>query len=205
MNGVSKMIKKSLSSNVFQIRPFKLVLAALLFALCSTSPGLTLAEEAGTAEIIAEFRRRLSNTASLKDYSTSASMRSDGTLIISGKTARQDDKDLILKIAREVPGVQVVQDNIVVYPSFGDAVYTDAEVTRNVKEALTRSNTPIPTFSVREGIVYLHGDFASFTQVDKTASVILSTEGVKDLKSDITVNGKDYLTSFQTEFKNMPR
>jgi hypothetical protein len=54
-------------------------------------------------------------------------------------------------------------------------------------------------FTVNDGHVTLNGDYQSFRVIDEISSIILSTEGVRDYSTNITVRGEDYMKEFGGE------
>ncbi|HMO16573.1 MAG TPA: BON domain-containing protein [Oligoflexia bacterium] len=157
------------------------------------------------SDVVKKFKERLSNSSDLQNYQVSASINSSGSLTLSGKAGSIAEKEIILGLARELPGVITIHDQITIEPSLNHNVYTDKEVQDKINNSLKLNQLPLAEITVEDGVAILKGEFKSFREVDKISSTILNTEGVKDLKTEITVNGKDYQSAFIQEFKSEQR
>jgi osmotically-inducible protein OsmY len=72
---------------------------------------------------------------------------------------------------------------------------TDDEIALRVSDALSRDYPGVAdrvTVSVRDGVAYLAGDLRNHREVDEILATALMVDGVKDIKSDVTLKGRPY-------------
>jgi osmotically-inducible protein OsmY len=131
-----------------------------------------------------------------------------GLIVLEGQVASESSKTRVEEAVKLVKGVKRVENNLKVVPSSPGVnvipstpkVLTDSEITQNIEKAFSLSgeiNTSLFSYQVRDGIVYISGSMPNFRAVDKTLSVLLMTEGVKDVESSLTVSGKEYLQAIK--------
>jgi osmotically-inducible protein OsmY len=171
-------------------------LAVFFMSLAYFSSNFVSAQQ----DIVDNIKTALSSSNEIKNYNVSASAIS-GEVLLIGNVASEAERLTIIKIVHSVPGVVSVRDALIVKPELNSSVYQDDEIEQNIKNSLKKSSLNVPNLSVHQGVVEISGDFNSFREVDETSSIILTTPGVKDLKSNVTVNGMDYMSAFKKEFK----
>jgi osmotically-inducible protein OsmY len=146
-------------------------------------------------EVVSRLKKELSAQSGLQSYAVSASSI-NGKLLIVGETATEREKNIIIETAQNIPGVRALREEIIVNPAFGQPVYTDEEIKKNIEEALQRSSLEASGIAVKEGHVVLSGDYPSFRKVDEISSIILTSPGVQNFSTNVTINGKDYMDQF---------
>jgi osmotically-inducible protein OsmY len=146
-------------------------------------------------DVVSRFKKELSAQSGLQSYAVSASVINGGLLIV-GETATEREKNIIIETAQNIPGVVSLKEEIIVNPAFGQPVYTDEEIKNNIETSLQSYSLEASGIAVKEGHVVLSGDYSSFRIVDEISSIILSSPGVQNFSTNVTVNGKDYMDEF---------
>lgn len=152
--------------------------------------------------LVNALKSELKTNKALVSYSINAKS-SNGNMFISGVVSSEKEKSIIIESAQKISGVISLEEKITVNPAFGKPVFSDAEIKNNINSALIASNVISPKcrvdFTVNDGHVTLNGDYQSFRVIDEISSIILSTEGVRDYSTNITVRGEDYMKEFGGE------
>lgn len=128
-----------------------------------------------------------------------------GDVILKGVVASEADRNRIVNIARHTAGVENVTDWLMVSSSSPPApmaryssapiVRDDSEIAAAVRSAISTDDQTIGrnvTVSVRDGIATLRGDLKSFREVDQVLATTLMVTGVRDISSELTINGRSY-------------
>lgn len=150
--------------------------------------------------VVEGIKSALSSSSEIRNYNVSASAI-NGEVLLVGDVASEAEHMSIVRIVYAVPGVVSVRDALMVKPELDPSIYSDDEIEQSINSSLKKSSLSIPNMTVHQGVVEISGDFTSFRHVDEASSIILTTHGVKDLKSNVTVNGKDYMSAFKEEFR----
>ena len=129
-----------------------------------------------------------------------------GTVTLKGAVDSPATLQRIDRIVSSVDGVEKVRNYLVVDPSRfampmsaskpmmkSMAAPSDGQIQSRIEQILQK----IPGGSkvkvaVASGVVTLTGDQGSFRQVDRVLANVLNVDGVVDIHSNLTVNGKPY-------------
>lgn len=134
---------------------------------------------------------------------------------LDGYAASESDRERMIAIASEIAGSREIIADISIQPpqriveKVAPVPPTDEEIRVSVSKIIQsvknnpESEVNIRGFEVRAGDVTLHGEAVSFREVDSLLARIATIHGVRDLHSDITVNGKAYMEKWgQYQKKN---
>lgn len=125
----------------------------------------------------------------ISDYSLRVNIRGSH-VTLGGSTKNPLQARLIEAIALETPGVSKVTNDIVV-----SAGPSDQEIKEAIMRELEYDGSlfiDVITVKVQNGVVSLEGSLPDAYAIDGILSHVLNAEGVKDIKSGLTVNGKPY-------------
>jgi len=116
------------------------------------------------------------------------------TVTVYGIVTSEEMKEEAVRALKSQAGVETVEDLIVVNPTFGKKIPTDAELKHSIENALKDLGTEFETLEVTKGEVFISSDLASFREVDQMLATILGIDGVREIKTSTLVNGKPYLS-----------
>jgi hyperosmotically inducible periplasmic protein len=111
-----------------------------------------------------------------------------GVVQLSGFAASQQEIDRAVEVARKVPGVKSVKNDIRRAPQSTGAYVDDSVITARVKSAFV-ADREVSALSVRvetvNGIVQLSGFADSRREIDRAAEVARNTPGVKAVQNNL--------------------
>lgn len=111
----------------------------------------------------------------------------DGAVTLRGIVPTVWQKKLAEKIARRVPGVQRVLNDLKVHPT---AFWTDADITETIRAVLARDlriDEQRVSVRSRDGIVELEGTADTYAQRAAIEAAAWAVGGVMDLANNLTV------------------
>lgn len=157
--------------------------------LTITAPTEGMASLAAPASVASDIRARLRGAPNLHDFNLEISVLA-GVATLRGEARDEADRRRIEEITRSTPGVMSIENRITTR-----APRSDEELVREVQEALARN----PEISLRDlniradhGVVTFEGARARHAEVDQILSTALMVEGVRDIRSEMTVGGHAY-------------
>jgi len=115
----------------------------------------------------------------------------DNAVLLQGEVDSEQSRRSIVEVTHAASSKQV-RDELRIRPA-----PADSQITEQVKDALRRDYPQLADrvqVEVRNGVAYLSGDLRNHREVDELLSTALMVEGVTDIKSDITLAGKPYVT-----------
>lgn len=128
-----------------------------------------------------------------------------GTVILSGVADSEHARDVAIDVARSQPEIARVIDRIEVSTLSNQSLgslsgskqqISDSQIKEKLEQAFRQSNLPLALDKievlVKNGNVTILGDLPRFQEVDKALSLALMIDGVRDVKSEITINGNPY-------------
>lgn len=113
----------------------------------------------------------------------------NGVVTLTGKASSEAEKELTERYARDVEGVQGVDDLLIVMPEETSAI-DDASITMHVKMALAgdRATSALHTdVTTNDGVVTLTGTATSEAEKNLTERVTKDVKGVKSVDNRIEV------------------
>lgn len=125
----------------------------------------------------------------VSEYSLRVSV-SGGTATLSGKVKNEVQSRIIQAIAGETAGISGVENQLQVQKPV-----SDGELKNEIYYALegdSELDVDAVSVTVRDGVVTLDGSLRSHAAIDAVLSHVLNQAGVKDIKSNLTVNGQPY-------------
>jgi hyperosmotically inducible protein len=154
-------------------------------------------EQTDDARISGRVGRRLTLDPDVKRYTIDVDTI-DGVVTLRGKVDSETMKTSAEKLARDTEGVKDVKNELIVDPtSFGESISEgtkDSVLKTKVGTRLTtapdidRINIDV---DVQDGVVTLSGVVHDENAKQRAEEVARSTEGVKDVKNELTVNPDD--------------
>jgi hyperosmotically inducible protein len=167
-------------------------------------------EQSDDARITGRVGRRLTLDPEVKRYKIDVDTI-DGVVTLRGKVDSETMKTSAEGIARETNGVKDVRNELIVDPqSFGERIgenADDAILKTRVGTRLTTSpdvdrlNIDI---DVQDGVVTLSGVVHDENSKQKAEELVRSTEGVKEVKNELTVNPEDQPLRRDTDEEGQP-
>jgi len=147
------------------------LILVFLVAGCSTrTNGIPKSAEA----IARNIQASVATHPDISDYSLRVNVRG-GHVTVGGSTKNPLQARLIEAIALQTPGVSGVTNDIVVSAGPSD---------QEIKEAIMRE--------LEYDVVSLEGSLPDRHAIDSILSHVLNAEGVQDISSKLTINGKPY-------------
>jgi osmotically-inducible protein OsmY len=113
----------------------------------------------------------------------------DDVLLLEGEVDSEKARQEIVAIASSIASKRV-NDELRIRPAI-----SDEQIAERVKQALLRDYPSVAKkvqIGVTDGVARLSGDLRNHREVDELLSTTLMVEGVKDVKSDITIGGRAY-------------
>jgi hyperosmotically inducible protein len=124
---------------------------------------------------------------------------SNGTVVLTGTVANAAQKDLTEAYAKDIDGVQSVNNELMIKENTSDSPSTvssarvdmdDASITSEVKYALLshRSTSALKTkVTTKDGVVMISGDASSDAEKDLVSKMASSIRGVRSVDNDMVV------------------
>lgn len=173
-------------------------LALLLVGLTSTSvkanPGMgveTGKEQVGIVDpIVGRVRAAISKQVSDAKYNVQI-FNLPEYVLLKGDVDSEQARQRLVSVAKEASGKHV-RDELRLRPAL-----TDEQIASSVRSALKGEYPSLADrvqVDVKEGIAYLSGDLRNHREVDELLATTLMVEGVKDIRSDLTLGGRPYTT-----------
>lgn len=138
---------------------------------------------------VLEIRKALDSASIEKWYSVSFVSLSEGVLL-QGLVDSSETSGTLERIVREVTGRQVINE-LKIRPRWQDHV-----VQQRLVETLELSHPDVHTrldVQVADGVAHIWGDLPNRRKVDAILATTLMVEGVRDIKSHISVGGNPYV------------
>jgi len=165
---------------------FPLTLAAVVSTMLITSTQARAADTDSRIESSAAKSYTFKTT--LKDDSIKVDSK-DGVVILTGTVANASDKSLAENTVASLPGVQRVNNQLVVSGE-QPAEHSDAWITTKVKTALLfHRNVSATGTSVytKDGVVTLQGEASSMAQKELTTEYAKDIDNVKSVNNEMTI------------------
>jgi osmotically-inducible protein OsmY len=153
----------------------------------STSPRTRPNDEIARME--EAFRRDVPNGR----YNVSVRTEPD-RVILRGTVDSQATRERIVSSAGSV-AKRTVSDQLIVQSIRPGAHVPDAELEESIRRALREEYPRLMRelqVAVRDGVATVEGKLSNHRQVDEVLATILDVEGVNDVRSQITINGRPY-------------
>lgn len=134
--------------------------------------------------------------ASIKDMGNSkiSAYSRGNTITAFGIVTDEAMRNKVVEALKIQPGVENVENLIVVNPKFGKDIPTDSELKHSIEAAINGLGLKFESLAVHQGVVSIKSDLSSFREVDQMLATILGVNGVKEIKPSTLVNGKPYLS-----------
>lgn len=110
-------------------------------------------------------------------------------VLLQGEVDSNAARERIITVARGA-SAKAVRDEMRIRPA-----PADDQIAASVRSALAAEYPGLAarvTVDVRDGVAYLSGDVSNHRQVDELLATTLMIQGVKDVRSDITLQGRPY-------------
>lgn len=153
----------------------------------STAPQTRRNEEIERIE--AAFRRDVPNGR----YNLSVFTEPD-RVILRGTVDSQVTRERIVSSAASI-AKRTVSDQMIIQGVRSGAPISDGEIERSIQRALSEEYPRLMRelqVTVKDGIATVEGKLSSHRQVDEVLALILNVEGVTDVRSQVTINGRPY-------------
>ncbi|MCB0330577.1 MAG: BON domain-containing protein [Bdellovibrionales bacterium] len=162
------------------------------------------------AKQASEIEQALLNEDFSGSYELVVDQRADG-IHLDGFVASDADRLKIVSIAKENAGHRKVYSEIEVRPQqtavklLPPAVPSDAEILAAVQRVVGEerrkldAQLKVERLDVNNGAVSIRGDTSNFRTVDALLARIRTVDGVRDVHSSLTINGKPYMAMWQKE------
>ena len=127
-------------------------------------------------------RNALAASPEIKTYSINIGTRG-GVVTLSGEVGTLEEKRIIERVARSVPGVSELHNQLTLRPGG-----SDAEVAAKIREALAsdpQARSAGVQVEVNNGVATVRGKTHNHRETDRILSIVLMIPGVKDIRSDI--------------------
>jgi osmotically-inducible protein OsmY len=141
-----------------------------------------------SSQVVDSVLREIKQQARGAKYSVKVSDLGE-SLLLEGEVDSERGRDQIVAAASSVAGKRV-SDQLRIRPTL-----SDDQIAERVKMALERDYPDVAKrvhLDVKDGVVHLSGDLRNHREIDELLSTTLMVEGVRDLKSDITIAGRAY-------------
>jgi osmotically-inducible protein OsmY len=135
------------------------------------------------------FRRDVPNAR----YNVSVLTEPD-RVVLRGTVDSQATRERLVSSAASV-AKRTVSDQLVVQGMSSGAPIPDGEIEASIRRALAQEYPRLIDelqVAVRDGVATVDGKLANHRQVDEVLATILDVEGVTDVRSRITINGRPY-------------
>jgi osmotically-inducible protein OsmY len=120
------------------------------------------------------------------------------SLSIRGEVSSEEKKHQILEIVKSVVGNKTIEDQITVNPDkFGHLNVSDTDIRKGIDKVLNEENLSRTNYNLKDGVVYVQGEFKTFREVDYIFSLMQNIPGVKKVVSEATVGSKPYMQDFK--------
>jgi hyperosmotically inducible protein len=165
---------------------FPLTLAAVVSTMLITSTPVRAADTDSRIESSAANSYTFKTT--LKNDSIKVDSK-DGVVSLTGSVADASDKSLAEDTVASLPGVQSV-DNQLVVSGEQPAEHSDAWITMKVKTALLfhrNVSATGTTVYTDNGVVTLQGEASSIAEKELTTEYAKDVDNVKEVKNDMTI------------------
>jgi osmotically-inducible protein OsmY len=119
----------------------------------------------------------------------------DDSLLLEGDVDSEKTRQRIVSVASSAASKRV-SDELRIRPTL-----SDEQIAERVRMALARDYPSVAKkvqVEVKDGTAHLAGDLRNHREVDELLSTTLMVEGVKDLKSHLTIAGRAYYGHRQT-------
>jgi osmotically-inducible protein OsmY len=113
----------------------------------------------------------------------------DDSILLEGDVDSEKTRQQIVSVASSTASKRV-SDELRIRPTL-----SDEQIAERVKMALARDYPSIAKkvqVEVKDGTARLAGDLRNHREIDELLSTTLMVEGVKDVKSDLTIAGRAY-------------
>jgi hyperosmotically inducible periplasmic protein len=183
-------ISKTEATMLYQRRNpflFLILTASLLFGCAGTSAQESTGEYLDDSVITAKVK-----SAFVADKQVSALdikvTTFKGVVQLSGFAGSQQEIDRAVELAREVPGVKSVKNDIRRTPQSAGTYLEDGAITAKVKTAFA-ADSEVSALNIKvetnDGVVQLSGLAGSQREIDRAVSLAYNAEGVKSVENHI--------------------
>lgn len=161
---------------------------------------------AASTDIITDVKAAIDGSQDIGEYDIQIGSRGD-KIILTGTAASEDVAEQLDKIASAAASKKTIRNFILADPAaipagevrnivrYDEQQPTDQELRATLqKKIMAESEVAAKdvNISVNNGIVSVAGTQKSFRQVDQVLTALLNTQGVKDVKSSLQVQGGSY-------------
>jgi osmotically-inducible protein OsmY len=160
--------------------------------VCRANPGVMVEPQSGPRKAVDPVVERV-RSAILREVSDS---RYDLRIynlheyvLLQGEVDSHGTRERIVAVARGA-SAKAVRDEMRIRPA-----PADDQIAASVRSALAAEYPGLAarvTVDVRDGVAYLSGDVSNHREVDELLATTLMIQGVKDVRSDITLQGRPY-------------
>lgn len=115
-------------------------------------------------------------------------------VILRGTVDSQATRERIVSSAASV-AKRTVSDQLIIQDVRAGARISDAELENSIRRALSEEYPRLMRelrVTVRDGVATVEGKLSNHRQVDEVLASILNVEGVSDVRSHVTINGRPY-------------
>ena len=115
-------------------------------------------------------------------------------VILRGTVDSQATRERIVSSAAAIAR-RTVSDQMIIQGVRAGARISDAELENSIRRALSEEYPRLMKalqVTVRDGVATVEGKLSNHRQVDEVLASILNVEGVSDVRSQITINGRPY-------------
>jgi len=141
-----------------------------------------------SSQVVDSILREIKQQASGAKYSVKVSDLGE-SILLEGEVDSERGRNQIVTATSSVAG-KSVSDQLRIRPTL-----SDDQIAGRLKMALERDYPSVAKrvhVDVKDGVAHLSGDLRNHREVDELLSTTLMVEGVRDLKSDITIAGRAY-------------
>lgn len=136
-------------------------------------------------ELVAAVTSALQRYARASDHNIDV-IAVNGRVKLEGQVGSERDRAEIVRLVRQVNGVQSIDDNLSLR-----AALPDSAIQESVHQALQHTegiDMAGLKFDTRNGIVTVSGAVRNHRDIDRVLGVILMVKGVRDARSDVSIN-----------------
>ena len=167
--------------------PFMILMASLLFGCAGTSTQESTGEYVDDSAITAKVKSAFvaDKVVSALDIQVATFK---GVVQLSGFASSQQEIDRAVALAREVPGVKSVKNDIRRAPQSASEYVDDSTITAKVKSAFVADKVVSALdimVETNNGVVQLGGFASTRQEIDQAERLARNVQGVKSVKNNI--------------------
>lgn len=144
---------------------------------------------------VSEIMERMRSSSEIRDYNLRVEVVGD-TVTLRGEVGNEQERAAAERIALNTRGVNRVKNEILLAHS----TRGDVQISDDVRDVLLKTkdidlrNVEITT---RDGVVTFRGSQSSHRDIDHLLSAALMVDGVRDIRNELTVNGRRYSEGYR--------